>query len=199
MGISKSDLPKLHDCTPSNQKTFSSFIGLTVLNFLGWKVVGQLPDKSKFVAAVAPHTSNWDFVIGIAAVLSMNLRIRFMGKKSIFVWPFKLILESWGGIAIDRNAKQGIVEQMVNQFQQNEQLVLGIAPEGTRKKTSQWKSGFLHIAYQANVPVVPVSLDFSKKELRFHPEVIIGSDIDKELMKFKTIFSNICAKNPHAV
>ena len=199
MLISKTNLPEIPGCIATNQKTFSSIVGLTTLNLLGWKVVGQLPNKPKFVAAVAPHTSNWDFVVAIAAVLAMNLRIRFMGKKNIFVWPFTMVLKSWGGIAIDRQAKQGVVDQMVKQFQQSEQLVLGISPEGTRKKTSQWKSGFLHIAYQANVPVVPISLDFSKKELRFHQEVEISSNIERELVKFKAIFSDICAKNPQAV
>jgi 1-acyl-sn-glycerol-3-phosphate acyltransferase len=199
MTISKAELPEVADCIPTKQRKFSQYIGLTVLNILGWEVVGTLPKKPKFIAAVAPHTSNWDFVIAIAAVLATNLRIRFMGKKAIFVWPFKIFLNNMGGIAIDRNNKHGMVDQMVEQFQQNEQLVLGIAPEGTRKKISKWKSGFLHIAHQAGVPVVPVSLDFAKKQLRFHPEVEVSSNIENELAKFKDYFSDICAKNPQAV
>ena len=199
MTISKADLPEIPDCVPTKQGKISSFIGLAVLNLLGWKVVGQLPKKSKFIAAVAPHTSNWDFVVAIAVMLAMNLRIRFMGKKALFIWPFNILLKSWGGIAIDRNAKSGVVEQMVEQFQYNDHLVRGIAPEGTRKKTSKWKSGFLHIAHQAGVPVVPVSLDYAKKQLRFHQEVEISSDIDNELVRFKEIYSDICAKNPQAV
>jgi 1-acyl-sn-glycerol-3-phosphate acyltransferase len=197
--IRKKDLPQVPECIPRNQGRISSFIGLTVLSFLGWKVVGRLPEKSKFIAAVAPHTSNWDFVVAIAVMLSMNLRVRFMGKKALFFWPFNLLLKSWGGIAIDRNAKNGVVEQMVKQFQENSHLILGIAPEGTRKKNSKWKSGFLHIAYQAEVPVVPVSLDFAKKQLRFHQEIEISSNIEMELLKVKEIFSEVCAKNPHAV
>ena len=196
MTISKTDLPLIPDCIPIKEGKFLPFIGFTILNLMGWKVVGQLPRKSKFVAAVAPHTSNWDFVIAIAVMLAMNLRIRFMGKKSLFIWPFKVILESWGGIAIERNAKHGVVEQMVAQFQRNEQLILGIAPEGTRKKTAQWKRGFLHIAHQADVPVVPVSLDFSTKQLRFHQEIEISGDIESELASFKQVFSDIRAKNP---
>ncbi len=199
MTISKADLPEMPDCIPTKPGKIAPFIGLAVLNILGWKVVGQLPKKPKFIAAVAPHTSNWDFVIAIAVMLAMNLRIRFMGKKALFIWPFKILLKSWGGIAIDRNAKSGVVEQMVEQFQHNDHLVLGLAPEGTRKKTLKWKSGFLHIAHQAGVPVVPVSLDFAKKQLRFHHEVEISSDIEKELAKFKENFSDICAKNPQAV
>lgn len=199
MTITKADLPVIPDCVPIKQGRLSSLVGLTVLNLLGWEVVGQLPKRSKFVVAVAPHTSNWDFVIAIAAMLAMNLRIRFMAKKALFIWPFKLILKGWGGISIDRKAKHGVVEQMIAQFQQSEQLVLGIAPEGTRQQTTKWRSGFLHIAYQADVPVVPLSLDFAKKQLRFHEEVKVGSDIENELVKFKENYSGICAKNPQAV
>lgn len=198
MAISKTDLPDIPNCVPTKTGCLSPLIGLTVLNLLGWKVVGQLPEKSKFIAAVAPHTSNWDFVVAIAAMMAMKLRIRFMGKKALFFWPFTIVLKSWGGIAIDRNAKHGMVDQMVEQFQLNEQLVLGIAPEGTRKKTSKWKSGFLHIAHQAGVPVVPVSLDFAKKELRFHQKVEISHDIEYELKKFQEHYFDICAKNPQA-
>ncbi|MCW8832665.1 MAG: 1-acyl-sn-glycerol-3-phosphate acyltransferase [Colwellia sp.] len=199
MAIKKTDLPTIPDCIPRARGRISSTVGLTVLNILGWQIVGEFPKQPKFVVAVAPHTSNWDFVVAVAAMLAMNLRVRFMGKKAIFIWPFKSILKSWGGIAIDRNAKHGVVEQMVQQFKQNDQLILGIAPEGTRRKTNEWKSGFLHIAYQAGVPVVPLSLDFAKKELKFHSAVNISEDIDRELVNFKANYDGVCAKNPQAV
>jgi 1-acyl-sn-glycerol-3-phosphate acyltransferase len=199
MAIKKTDLPTIPDCIPTARGELSSHIGLAILNILGWQVIGELPKKAKFVVAVAPHTSNWDFVVTIATMLAMNLRVRFMGKKAIFIWPFKSILKSWGGIAIDRNVKHGVVEQMVQQFKQNDQLILGIAPEGTRGKTHEWKSGFLHIAFQANVPVVPLSLDFAHKQLKFHPAVDISEDIDGELASFKNNFLDVCAKNPQAV
>jgi len=151
------------------------------------------------VVALAPHTSNWDFVIGVAAMLAMNLKVRFMGKNTIFIWPFKTLLENLGGIPVVRHEKHGTVEQMVEQFALNQQLVLAIAPEGTRSKIAQWKSGFLHIAYQANVPVVPISLDFSVKEFTFHPSVDIGEDIELELIGFQALFNDVCAKKPQTV
>ena len=199
MAMSKNDLPIIPNCIPTTSADFSSKVGLTVLNTLGWKVVGELPQTPKVVVAVAPHTSNWDFVVGIAAMLALKLRIRFLGKKAIFIWPFKSILRSWGGIAVDRKAKHGVVGQMVEKFEQSDQFVLALAPEGTRSKTKEWKSGFLHIAHQANVPVVPVSLDFDKKELRFHPAIEISENIEHELTNFKKVFANVCAKNPQAV
>jgi len=186
-------------CVPTARGKISRTIGLTVLNLLGWKICGELPAKSKFVVALAPHTSNWDFVIGVAAMLAMNLKVRFMGKNTIFIWPFKTLLESWGGIPVFRHEKHGVVEQMVEQFAHHQQLILAIAPEGTRSKTAQWKSGFLHIAYQANVPVVPISLDFSLKEFTFHPSVNISENIELELTDFKALFNDVCAKNPQAV
>jgi len=132
-------------------------------------------------------------------MLALNLKVKFMGKKAIFIWPFKTLLEKLGGIAIERSAQHGVVEQMVEQFEQSEQLVLALAPEGTRRKTKRWKSGFLHIAHQANVPVIPVSLDFAKKEVLFHQGMIISDDIDAELVIFKQQFTHVCAKNPQAV
>lgn len=197
--MKKTDLPMMPDCIPTARGKLSSKIGLIILNTLGWNITGELPQASKFVVAIAPHTSNWDFIIAISTMLAMNIRVRFMGKKAIFVWPIKSMLKSWGGIAIDRNAKHGVVEQMVQQFEQNEQFILGIAPEGTRGKTKEWKSGFLHIAFQAKVPVVPLSLDFTHKEIKFHSAVDINHDIDIELTRFKEKFVGICAKNPQAV
>jgi 1-acyl-sn-glycerol-3-phosphate acyltransferase len=197
--MKKVDLPIIHDCIPTARGNFSSRFGLFMLTLLGWKVSGELPNTPKFVAAVAPHTSNWDFVVAVSTMLAMNLRVKFMGKKDIFIWPFKSVLQSWGGIPIDRHAKNGVVEQMVEQFKSNEQLILGIAPEGTRSKTKKWKSGFLHIALQSGVPVVPVSLDFAEKELKFHPAIELSNDIDAELECIKNKFASVCAKNPQAV
>lgn len=117
----------------------------------------------KFILAVAPHTSNWDFVVGISVMFALDIKINFLGKHSIFIGPFKYLLNNIGGIPVYRDKNYGVVEQLVNRCQQSEHFVLGIAPEGTRSKTSQWKSGFLHIAHQANIPVVPVSLDFGKR------------------------------------
>ena len=190
------DLPVLPKCIPRARGKYSRAMGIIVLNVLRWSITGKLPQNSKFIIAVAPHTSNWDFVIGMAMMFALNLRVKFMGKKDIFIWPFKSFLEGIGGIAIDRNVKHGVVEQMVEQFNQHEQFILALAPEGTRKKTVQWKSGFLHIAQKANVPVVPVSFDYAKKEIYIHSEIFLGDDIPQELIAFKNIFSDVCAKKP---
>jgi len=165
----------------------------------GWQIIGELPAQPKFILAVAPHTSNWDFFIAIASVFSLNLKVSFLAKGSIFRWPIKSLLTAIGGIGVDRSHSHGVVGQMVEEFKANERFILGIAPEGTRSKTIEWRTGFLHIAKQANVPVVPVSFDFIKKEVRFHPAVVITGDINQELVEFKRVFANVCAKKPQAV
>jgi 1-acyl-sn-glycerol-3-phosphate acyltransferase len=191
--------PTVHPCIPQRDYGFVSVVAMKLLSFFGWKIRGDLPKQSKFILAVAPHTSNWDFFIGIAVMLCLQLKVKFLGKASIFTWPVKSFLEKLGGVPVNRDARHGVVEQIVKEFNNHEQFVLGLAPEGTRSKTREWKTGFLQIAYQAKIGVVPVSLDFEKKEVMFHPIVSVTKDIDLELSEFKAIFSQVCAKNPQAV
>ncbi len=189
-------IPKLDATIPQNNNKFSYWVGKTILQLFGWKIVGQFPQRAKFVVAVAPHTSNWDFVIAVAAMLALQIKVRFLGKDAIFFWPFNIWLKHIGGIPVERSSAHGVVGQMVTMFNNNEQLVLAIAPEGTRRKTSQWKSGFLHIANQAQVPVVPLSLDFAKKEIAVHKEETIQKDIEQELIRFKALFNDVTPKKP---
>ena len=191
--------PSVPDCLPRARGKLSSNIGKWVLQLQGWKITGEIPANKKLILAVAPHTSNWDFIVGVSVMLYLNLKVSFLGKDAIFRWPFKRLLENLGGIAVDRKHSHGVVGQLVEEFIGAEQLILGLAPEGTRSKTKEWKTGFLHIANQANVPVVPVSLDFGSKVVHFHQPMDIGKDIGSELSRVKAKFSSVCAKNPQAV
>lgn len=191
--------PVVPDCIPRSRGKFSAWLGKSILRLLGWKITGEIPAQRKMILAVAPHTSNWDFILGVAAMLMLNLKVKFMGKDAIFVWPIKGLLIKLGGIAIDRSSRHGIVGQMVQEFKQQDQMILGLAPEGTRSKITEWKTGFLHIAHQADVPVVPVSLDYSRKEICFHSASIISDDIPSELQRIKAVYRGACAKNPQAV
>lgn len=191
--------PTVPTCIPTREYGLLNRIASNALWRSRWTIRGELPPQPKFILAVAPHTSNWDFFVGIAVMFALNLKVSFLGKASIFRWPIKSFLTAIGGIGVDRSHSHGVVGQIVDEFQNKEQFVLGLAPEGTRSKTVEWRTGFLHIAKQANVPVVPVSFDFIKKEIRFHPIVVITGNIDQELIAFKQIFSHVCAKNPQAV
>ncbi|WP_235839698.1 1-acyl-sn-glycerol-3-phosphate acyltransferase [Cognaticolwellia mytili] len=193
------NLPHVPDCIPTRKYGVLHSMAKKILTWCGWTIKGELPAQSKMIVAVAPHTSNWDFFIGIAAMFSLQLKVSFLGKASIFRWPVKSILAAIGGIAVDRNNRHGVVGQIVQEVARNDKFILGLAPEGTRSKTIEWKTGFLHIAKQANIPVVPVSFDFVKKEIFFHPAVYISGDIKQELVEFKQVFTDVCAKNPQAV
>ena len=184
---------------PKRNNLFTKKVGLLVLKLMGWKVTGKLPEKKKFILAVAPHTSNWDFIVCVAVMLAIDLKVKYLGKDAIFVWPIKGLLESFGGIPVDRKSSHGVVGQLVRLCNESEHFVLGIAPEGTRSKTKEWKTGFLNIASKANIPVVPVSLHFDTKEVRIREELEISPDIEQELTRVKLFYKDACAKNPQAV
>lgn len=187
------------DKIPRTNSYLSQRFGKFILSVLGWKVEGNFPNEPKLIAAVAPHTSNWDFIIAIAMKLALRLKVTFMGKDAIFIWPLGVLLRNMGGVPIERKHRHGVVGQMVEQFATNEQMLLGLAPEGTRSKTKEWKTGFLTIAKQSQVPVVAISLDFATKTAKVHEPVYITGEIQEELKAFKLKFADVCAKNPHLV
>lgn len=192
-------LPQVPVEVPQTNYRFVSMFSYKLLTLSGWKIVGDLPHERKFILAVAPHTSNWDFIVSVLVMLALNLKVTFMGKKSIFVWPLRWFLLKIGGVPIDRQHPQGIVGQMVELFNQSQAMILGLSPEGTRSKTKQWKTGFLIIAQQANIPIVPISLDFKKKEVKIHHPYFVKDNIDSALTEIKAEFIDVCAKNPHLV
>ncbi|MFT6895745.1 MAG: 1-acyl-sn-glycerol-3-phosphate acyltransferase [Paraglaciecola sp.] len=148
--------PKLSEDLPRIGNAVIYRLGRTILHLLGWKFVGEFPAYKKMIVAVAPHTSNWDFVIGIAVAFTLRLKISFFGMGTLFIPPFDLLLRRWGGIPIERSKSQGVVEQMVQKIR---------AAEGTRSKQENWKTGFLHIAHKADVPVFLVAFDYKKKQI----------------------------------
>ena len=159
------------------------WLARTWLQLLGWNVTGELPPDKKFVLIGAPHTSNWDFVIAIPALYVLRIKAYWMGKHSLFRWPLGYFMRRLGGIPIDRRSAHGVVAQTVQQFQQNERLVILIPAKGTRGKTRYWKSGFYHIARLAGVSVVCGYLDFDSKTAHigysFRPSGNIREDMDR--------------------
>ncbi|OHU88641.1 acyltransferase [Pseudoalteromonas amylolytica] len=190
------DVPKQ---LPRTSGTFSRTFGTVMLRMLGWRITGEFPQYGKFVAAVAPHTSNWDFFVAISVKLSLGIEIKFLGKHSIFFGPIGWLLKKMGGIAVERSQAHGMVAQITDVFNRSDALILGIAPEGTRKKTAKWKTGFLHIAKSANVPVVPMALDYRNKQFVIMPTQHIQGDIEQELQRFCKLFDKEMAKYPQQV
>lgn len=192
-----SALPVIPATLPRRYSSLGQRLGLWLLKLLGgWSIEGEIPAHQKMVIAVAPHTSNQDFFIGIAAALALDLKIRFLGKHSIFVWPVKGLLKSLGGIAVDRSHPHGVVGQVVAEFNQSETLLLGLSPEGSRKKVEQWRSGFWFIAKQANVPICLIGLDYSRRQLVFGPCFTAGENFADDLLQMRSFFHQMTAKYP---
>lgn len=141
------------------------------LKWRGWRFIGDMPDLDKMILVGAPHTSNWDFVLYLAAIRHWRISPCYVGKHTLFRWPFGYFFRRFGGIPVDRTRPGGIVEQVVAEFERSNRMILVMAPEGTRKAAPYWKSGFLNIAEAAGVPIVPVYIQFPRKE------VVLGSPL----------------------
>lgn len=156
-------------------------MGRLLLRLLGWRAEGTLPDTPRIVAVVAPHSSNADFLIAIGLVFIWNLRVRYIGKKELFRFPLGPIMYWLGGIPVDRKAPAGIIDQVVAEFERAGRVLLGVAPEGTRKPGARWKTGFYRIAVRANAAIVPVYLDWSRKVIGILPPVEPTDDADADV------------------
>lgn len=177
-----------------------SFIGRLVgkvgLWLLGWRVIGALPNVPKVVAIAFPHTSNWDFVVGLLVMLATDLRASWLGKAEMFGWPLGWLWRRLGGVAVVRGQQRGGVQQQVEVVQRAEQIFLLIEPEGTRRAESGWKRGFYHIAEGAGVPILPVTWDFPSKTLRFWSLFEPTGDVDADVRQLMLIGRDCRGRHP---
>ena len=173
-------VPASYACRGS---TLNRAIGRMLMRLSGWQFEGVLPDVPKVVIAVAPHTTNWDFVIGVMALWALDIKISFLGKHTLFRGPFGKWMRSIGGIPIHRDSTHGVVGDVVHAFSRSDRMVLALAPEGTRRLDKGFKMGFLHIAHGANVPVLLAYFDFSRKVIGFGPLLSTTGDVTHD-MKF---------------
>ncbi|GAB3095353.1 1-acyl-sn-glycerol-3-phosphate acyltransferase [Pseudomaricurvus hydrocarbonicus] len=150
---------------PQRKAGMSQKFGRFMLRLMGWKLTGELPNEPKLMVILAPHTSNWDFILAVSVLLALNLKVSFMMKKEAFFWPFKNMFMNFGAIPIDRKQATDVVGQAVGWYRDHDQVWLGITPEGTRSKVYSWKTGFLRIAYDADVPVMLVGMNAPEKSI----------------------------------
>lgn len=165
---------------------------------MGWKMNGAFPpDLKKYIVAVAPHTSSWDFIIGVMArsILKMQ-NTKFLGKSSLFKPPFGWFFRAIGGYPVDRTKHNDMVQQVVTIFNQHDTFILGLAPEGTRQKVDKLKTGFYYIALRAGVPIIPCGFDFAKKEVIIGQPYYPSSDIEKDMGYLMKFYRNITGKKP---
>ncbi len=195
--MAKFDNPIVTPSTPRMGNAITRWIGETILRLIGWKIIGQLPNEKKVIIIGAPHTSNWDFVIAMASMLSVGLRFSYMMKKEAFFFPLGWLWKKLGGIPIDRSKKTDVTGQMAEWFEQNDNVMLGITPEGTRKKVDKFKKGYLRIAYAANVPIFMIGLDGTNKHVVLDKILELSGDIEKDNAMIKAyVNANFDGVNP---
>lgn len=159
----RSPLPQAGPRVPQRHYGMLRNAGLAWLRVSGWRVEGEIPDLARAVVAVAPHSSNWDFVHAVAAVFALGLRVSFIGKHTLFRGPLGRFMAWLGGIPVDRARPDGVVEAVLARFAGGGPLWFGIAPEGTRREGAPFKSGFYRVAQAAALPIVPVYLDYRRR------------------------------------
>lgn len=189
--------PELPPSLPRRGWTVLRRVGGRLFALLGWRIEGNFPDLPKLVVIVAPHTSNWDFFIALFADLGLDLKASFLGKHTIFRFPVRGWLLRLGGVPVRRDARHNVVEQMQVVFAAHDQLVLAIAPEGTRKRVTEWKSGFWHIARAARVPIVPVALDYARRAVVIGAPFTPGPSFESDVRELRQFFARATPKHPH--
>jgi 1-acyl-sn-glycerol-3-phosphate acyltransferase len=173
-----------------------TLIARLFLRLLGWEIEGVRPSSPRVVLIAAPHTTNWDFPITLAVAKVFGVKIRWMGKDSLFRFPFGGIMRSLGGIPVRRSQRNNIVQQMAEDLMKYDELALTVPAEGTRGRVEYWKSGFYHIAKTANVPIVLAYLDYTRKRGGFGPEILPTSDIRADMDRIRAFYADKQGKYP---
>lgn len=162
---------------------------LGVLSLFGWRTVYKPPAEPKGIILVYPHTSNWDFIIGILFSYGYGLGASWIAKHSAFRWPLGPLLRRIGGIPIDRRKASGTIGAMVDAYRESESLWIAITPEGTRSRTDHWKSGFYRIALAADVPCALGFIDFKTKTVSIATYVRFTGETGKDLARLREFYA----------
>ena len=170
-----------------------------ILKLSGWTIDGRLPEAPQYIAIVGPHTSNWDFIIGVLARGALGQKIHFLGKHQLFIPPWGWLFRAIGGTPVDRRKSNNLVDAVALLFQQDPQFKLALAPEGTRSPVTRWKTGFYHIASKAQVPIVTVALDFAGKRVVIPEAISVTGEIDKEMPQILDFYRSIKGRHPKAI
>lgn len=192
--LTRKDLGRL---VPRRGGKLTPLIASYLLKIAGWRTVGHIPDIPQAVVLALPHTSNVDGIYAIPSLFALDLKISIMGKHTLFKVPVFAQLLHWiGVIPIDRDNKGSVLQASIDKFKTGEPLFLGLSPEGTREYTKKWKTGFYYLALGANVPILPVALDYKTKEIRFLSLIYPTGDIEVDLPKIYTQYYGVVPRHP---
>jgi 1-acyl-sn-glycerol-3-phosphate acyltransferase len=187
-------VPSLPAAVPRSGGALGRLVGRVALRVLGWRIDGALPNEPRLVVIAAPHRTNWDFVVGIAAKFALGLEVSWLGKHTLFRGPLGMLLRRWGGIPVDRRTSHHTVASVIERFNTSERLIVALAPEGTRKPGAVWKTGFWHIAHGAGVPILPIAFDWNDRVVHLLPSVAT-TDAEADIERFKATYARFRARN----
>lgn len=173
-----------------------AWIGRTGLRLAGWQVKGSAPQTPRYVLVAAPHTSNWDFVLLLAAGMALGIRPHWVGKHTLFRPPFGALARALRGIPVDRRASSNMVAQLAAQFARRERLVLTMPPEGTRGRAPYWKSGFYRVSLAAGVPMVLSYVDFTTKTAAIGPLLMPTGDLRADMDVVRSFYEGRQGRHP---
>lgn len=159
-----------------------------MLKLFGWRVLCTVPDYPKCIICVAPHTSNWDFVLGEFAWWSLGRKAGFLMKEAWFFFPMKYLFRALGGIPVARRRGSSLTEVIIHKFNEADRMQLAITPEGTRARVTDWRTGFLHIAYEARVPIILGAIDAANKLVHLEKTFTATGDIDADMRAIKNYY-----------
>jgi 1-acyl-sn-glycerol-3-phosphate acyltransferase len=181
-------------------ETVLAAIAGVLLRLLGWQVVGQMPPDKHFIVIIAPHTSNWDFVIALAWGFHWRLmhKTAWFGKHSLFAGPWAGLLKRMGGIPIDRAKAHQVVTATIAALRQREEMILALTPEGTRRHTDHWKSGFYRIALRTGIPVGFAFVDYEGKRVGMGPTVRFSGDEEEDWRLIRQFYRREWARHPQS-
>ncbi|MFI5312020.1 MAG: lysophospholipid acyltransferase family protein [Gemmatimonadales bacterium] len=189
-------VPAIGDQVPQRGNAFSRLAAILAMRLSGWRFEGEMPNLPQFVVIVAPHTSNWDFAVGVMAMFALGIRGTFLGKHSLFRWPLGAMMRWLGGVPVDRSASHNVVEQTTDYFRHRPQIVLALSPEGTRRKLPEWRTGFWYVAKGASVPIVPMAFDYSRRMFRIYPPVVTSESRERDFEQLHALFDAKMARHP---
>ncbi|MFM2206890.1 MAG: hypothetical protein RL213_865 [Bacteroidota bacterium] len=166
-----------------------------LFRLLGWKIAGAPPALHKYLIVVAPHTSNWDFFLGLAVRSIQRIPANFLGKEELFRPPYGWIFRKLGGYPVNRKSSTHLVDQIIALARKEDRFIVAIAPEGTRSKVDKWKTGFYHIAEGAGIPIVMAAVDYPTKTLTWSPPLWPSGELEKDAPQIDAFFKGKKGKN----
>jgi len=175
---------------------FSQVVANLFLRLISWRVDAIIPSASKYILIGAPHTSGWDLLFAVLLMHSTGIRMHFIGKESLFRWPLGIFMRWLGGIPVKRHSNNNFVQQIVDVYNRSTDLVITIAPEGTREKADYWRTGFYYIALGAGIPIAMAFVDYENRVVGIGPSLTPCGDIRADFEIIKKFYTGIQGKHP---